>query len=302
MKKQIALIALLALALMQLNVGCKQGQKQEATDLLHDTHDPEGLRMSEAMVKEIISSIPNPVEMAFALQKNNVVYSQQLLNPSGNIDNYNTNFQRALNLGVYGTDLIYMNIYDRTVATLRYLTNIRELAADLRLEQFFDFNTLNRLSESSKNVDSVLFITNSGFDKMTRYLINQDRSSIAVLISAGTWIESLYIATHAPTTPENIELINKRIGEQKKVLDNLILLMDAYEQNQGFDELLLDLKNLKNDFDQVTISYIYAEPSVKEQDGLLVVVDNSRSVVDISDDTVKRIAEAVAKIRNRIIE
>lgn len=302
MKKQLALIALLALALMQLNVGCKQGPKQEATDLLHDIHDPEGLRMSEAMVKEIISSIPNPVEMAFALQKNNVVYSQQLLNPSGNIDNYNTNFQRALNLGVYGTDLIYMNIYDRTVATLRYLTNIRELAADLRLEQFFDFNTLNRLSESSKNVDSVLFITNSGFDKMTRYLIDQDRSSIAVLISAGTWIESLYIASHAPTTPENKELINKRIGEQKKVLDNLILLMNAYEQNQGFDELLLDLRNLKNDFDQVTISYIYAEPSVKEQDGLLVVVDNSRSVVDISDETVKKIAEAVAKIRNRIIE
>ncbi|MFO8066541.1 MAG: hypothetical protein R6U11_03065 [Bacteroidales bacterium] len=302
MKKQIALIALLALALMQLNVGCKQGPKQEATDLLHDTLDPEGLRMSEAMVKEIISSIPNPVEMASALQKNNVVYSQQLLNPSENINNYNTNFQRALNLGVYGTDLIYMNIYDRTVATLRYLTNIRELAADLRLEQFFDFNTLNRLSESSKNVDSVLFITNSGFDKMTRYLIDQDRSSIAVLISAGTWIESLYIATHAPTTLENKELINKRIGEQKKVLDNLILLMNAYEQNQGFDELLRDLRNLKNDFDQVTISYIYAEPSVKEQDGLLVVVDNSRSVVDISDETIKRIAEAVAKIRNRIIE
>jgi len=188
------------------------------------------------------------------------------------------------------------------VATLRYLTNIRELASDLRLEQFFDFNTLNRLSESSKNIDSVLFITNSGFDKMTRYLINQDRSNIAVLISAGTWIESLYIATHAPTTPENKELINKRIGEQKKVLDNLMLLMNAYEHNQGFDELLKDMRNLKNEFDQVVISYVYAEPSVIEQDGSLVVVDNSRSIVDISDETVQRIAEAVAQIRYSIIE
>ncbi|MFN2396160.1 MAG: hypothetical protein ABR597_10785 [Bacteroidales bacterium] len=302
MKKQTALIVLLVLALMQLNVGCNQGQRQEATDLLHDTIGAEGLKMSEAMVNEIISSVPNPVEMASALQKNDVVYSQKLLNPSGNIDNYNTNFQRALNLGIYGTDLIYMNIYDRTVATLRYLTNIRELAADLRLEQFFDYNTLNRLSESSKNVDSVLFITNTGFDKMTRYLIDQDRSNIAVLISAGTWIESLYIATHAPKTPENQELLNKRIGEQKKVLDNLILLMNAYEQNEGFNTLLQDLKDLKSEFDRVTISYVYAEPSVKEQDGSLIVVDNSRSMVEINDETVKRITEAVANIRNKIIE
>lgn len=302
MKKQKTIVVILLLILGQFISGCQQGQRQEATDLLSDTFQEGNLRLNNAMIAEIISSVPNPVEVNSTLQKSGVVYSQDLLNPAGNISNYNTNFQRALNLGVYGTDLIYMNIYDRTVATLRYLSNIRELASDLRVEQFFDYSTLNRLSESSKNVDSVLFITNTGFDKMSRYLIDQGRSNIAVLISAGTWIESLYIATHAITTEDNRETINKRIGEQKKVLDNLLLLMNSYDQNSSFDELIEDLLTVKKEFDNVNITYQYAEPSVKETDGMLVVVDNSRSKVEISDETVRNIANAIAIVRNKIIE
>jgi hypothetical protein len=302
MKKQKTILVILLLILGQFISGCQQSQRQEATDLLSDTFQEGDLRLNDAMIAEIISSVPNPVEITSIMQKSGVVYSQDLLNPAGNISNYNTNFQRALNLGVYGTDLIYMNIYDRTVATLRYLSNIRELAGDLRVEQFFDYATLNRLSESSKNVDSVLFITNTGFDKMSRYLIDQGRSNIAILISAGTWIESLYIATHAQKTADNKDIINKRIGEQKKVLDNLLLLMNSYGQNSSFDELINDLMTVKNEFDNVTITYQYAEPSIKESEGVLVVVDNSRSKVEISDETIKNITEAIAAVRNKIIE
>lgn len=302
MKKQKMILVILSVLLVQVITGCQQGQRQEATDLLSDSFKDNELRLNDAMIREMISSVPNPLEITSVLQKTGVVYSQDLLNPAGNINNYNTNFQRALNLGVFGTDLIYMNIYDRTVATLRYLSNIRELASDLRVEQFFDYNTLNRLSESSKNVDSVLFITNTGFDRMTRYLIDQGRSNIAILISAGTWIESLYIATHAQTTPANKKIINKRIGEQKKVLDNLLLLMNSYDHNSDFNHFIEDLKSLKKQFDNVTITYQYAEPSIKESDGMLVVVDNSRSIVDISDETVKNITREIALLRNKIIE
>ncbi len=302
MKKQKTILIILLLILGQFISGCNQGPRQEATDLLSDSFQEGDLRFNDVMIAEIISSVPNPVELTSVLHKSGVVYSQDLLNPAGNLSNYNTNFQRALNLGVYGTDLIYMNINDRTVATLRYLSNIRELASDLRVEQFFDYSTLNRLSESSKNVDSVLFITNTGFDKMSRYLIDQGRSNIAILISAGTWIESLYIATHVQTTSANRETINKRIGEQKKVLDNLLLLMNSYGQNPSFDELIDDLMTVKKEFDNVTITYQYAEPSIKETGGMLVVVDNSRSKIDISDETVRNIANAIAVVRNKIIE
>jgi len=281
--------------------GCNQGQKQEATDLLSDTLVEASVRLDDSMVGEMISSIPNPVEMSSLLQKSGIVYSQELLNPVSNINNYNTNFKKALNLGVYGTDLVYMNIYDRTIATLKYLGNVRDLASDLRVAQFFDYQTLNRLSESSRSIDSVLFITNSGFDGMSDYLIKQDRSNISVLISYGTWIQSMFIATNVQTVPPKSSVIHQRIGEQKMVLDNMLLLLYTYRQDPNFQELINDLMVLKKEFENVTISYVYAEPTMKEVDGMIVVVDNSRSEVVISDETLANISSIVKEIRNKII-
>ncbi len=302
MKKKLIIFLFMAGISSFVFTGCNTGQRQEATDLLSDSLVASKVRLDDRMVGEMISSIPNPVEMSSLLQKSGVVYSQELLNPSGNINNYNTNFKRALNLGVYGTDLVYMNIYDRTISTLSYLSNVRELASDLRVSQFFDYETLNRLSESSRNIDSVLFITNSGFDDMSRYLIDQGRSNISVLISYGTWIESLYIATNVKIVPPNKENIYTRIGEQKKVLDNMYLLLHTYREDPNFTELLEDLSLLRKEFDNVTISYVYAEPTMQEVDGMIVVVDNSRSEVNINEEIIQGIARQVESIRTKIIE
>ena len=283
-------------------VSCAPERREEATDLLTDTMIAEDMEMTDENVGEMISGVPNPVEMSVLLQRSDVVYSQDLLNPEGNINNYNTNFKRALNLGVYGTDLVYMNIYDRTVTTLSYLRNVQKLADDLRIGQFFDYETLNRLSESSRNVDSVLYITNRGFDNMTRYLIDQRRSSIAVLIAYGTWIESLYIAANVRTMPPNKERIHQRIGEQKIVLDNILLLLNNYRNDPNFNDLFNDLMDLKEEFDKVSISYVYEEPETKVVDGNMVVVDNSRSEVNINQEIVDGIADQVNYIRNKIID
>ncbi len=301
-KKIIPSLLIIAGVISFVFVACAPERREEATDLLSDKMIADDMEMSDQAVGEMITSVPNPVEMSVLLQRSNVVYSQELLNPTSNISNYNTNFERAINLGVYGTDLVYMNIYDRTVATLSYLRNVRNLAEDLRIGQFFDYETLNRLSESSRNVDSVLYITNRGFDSMTQYLINQGRSSIAVLIAYGTWIESIHIATNVKTMPPNKDLIHQRIGEQKIVLDNILLLMSNYRDDPRFDELFLDLLDLKKEFDKVTIQYIYAEPEVKEVNGARVVIDNSSSEVFITEEIIEGIAQQVEYIRNKIVE
>ncbi len=301
-KKNVILLLLISGVVSLFVMSCAPEKREEATDLLTDTMITEDVGITDEAVGEMISSVPNPVEMSALLQKSDVVYSQDLLNPDSNIDNYNTNFERSLNLGVYGTDLVYMNIYDRTVSTLAYLRNVKDLADDLRIGQFFDYETLNRLSESSRNVDSVLYITNRGFDNMTRYLIDQNRSSIAILVAYGTWIESLYIATNVQTKPPNKDLIYQRIGEQKIVLDNLLLLLSNFRNDPNIDELFMDLMDLKKEFDNVSITYVYKEPKMKEVDGSIVVVDKSRSEVNINQEIVDGIARQVNYIRNKIIK
>jgi hypothetical protein len=266
-----------------------------------DTVDTTGnLVVSDNQVMEIISTVQNPVEMSSLLQKSGVIFSQDLLNKTENNSKYTTSIKKALNLGVYGTDLVHMNIYGKTVSSLLYLKNIQDLANDLKIGQFFDYETLNRLSQNDKNKDSVLYITSSGFDKMSAFLIQQKRSNIAILISYGTWMETLYLATNIEKV-SNKQAVYDRIGEQKVVMDNIILLLKSYENNADYKEIYGDALNLKKEFEKVSISYDYKPPTTKEVNGTLVIVDNSTSTINISDEVIENIKKQVKYIRNKLI-
>ena len=65
-------------------------------------------------------------------------YNGSLLNQSDNLPKYNNNYKKALNLGVYGTDLGYTNIYGQNQDGIKYISSIKSLADELNIGQFFD--------------------------------------------------------------------------------------------------------------------------------------------------------------------
>ncbi len=290
----------ICLALLFFVMGCGNAPRNNATDLLNDSIASKDEMVDDELIGQLITVVPNPLQLSELLQQSGVVYNSDLLVPSSNVSKYNTNLKKALNLGTYGSDLVHMNIYERTISTLTYLKNVNDLANDLKVGQFFNLETLNRLSENKKNVDSILFITNSSFDRMTHYLIDEKRSNIAVLIAYGTWIENLYLATSIDAV-EKKQKIYDRVGEQKVVLDNIIILLGAFKNDPDFAELLKDSENLKKEFDKVIITYNYVEPTMKKVDGKMVIIDNSTSTINIDETIFKSIGNVIASIRNKII-
>ncbi|PKP17893.1 MAG: hypothetical protein CVU05_14675 [Bacteroidetes bacterium HGW-Bacteroidetes-21] len=297
MKKQI--FNLFCFILLLFSVSCDNSSKSNATDLLNDSIAEKNEKVDDELIGQLITVVPNPLQLSELLQKSGVVYNSDLLVPSSNISKFNTNLKKAINLGTYGSDLVHMNIYERTVSTLTYLKNVNDLANDLKIGQFINFETLNRLSENKKNIDSILYITNSSFDKMTHYLVDEKRSNIAVLIAYGTWIENLYLATNIDAI-DNIQMIYNRVGEQKVVLDNILILLGAFKEEPKFAELLQDAELLKIEFDKVKVTYNYVEPTMTEIDGKMVIVDNSTSSISIDEPIFKGIGKVVAMIRNKI--
>lgn len=291
------IIAFFAVAL----IACNSGQNGDGTTDLDDTTNSQVPSIDPATISATISSVPNPVEMSMLLQESGVVYSSDLLNPVENINQYTTELKKALNLGTYGTDLVHMNIYDRTVSTVLYLKNIKDIANDLSLGQFFDYETLNRLSENNKNIDSILFITSDGYNRMNNFLIEQNRSPVAICISFGTWIESLYLATNINKIT-NKQMVYDRVGSQREVLENIIILLDAFKHKPEVNNLLIKAQKLKKAYEKVSITYEYKPPITKEVDGMLVVIDQSKYSININDTIAQEIGVAVNEVRNSIIK
>lgn len=258
------------------------------------------LPVSKEVVSGMIQNVTSPIEMASLIKSLNMPFSKNYLAPTANLEKFTTNFEQALALGIYGADLGYINMYEKTTSVLTYISAMKDLANELKIGQFFDFNTLKDLATNSANIDSLVYISQKSFTKMDNYLRESKRGKLSSLMVTGVWIEGLYIASNIAEKSNNIE-IAEQIGDQKIILKTLIIVLQNYKNDQKVLTLVSKLKELEVYFDKVQISTIPGEPEMIEVDGALTVVQNDVTTINISAETLENIIKKTILIRNSII-
>lgn len=301
MNRLIILFVISALIL----VSCKQnGSSEQSNDLdIPDEVLNEGiqeLEISEEVMQDIVQNISSPVEMAALIKSLDVSFSAKYLAPVDNVDNYTTSFQQAFNLGIFGADLGYLNMYNKTNSVINYISAIKTLADGIKVGQFFDFVTLKRLAQTNENLDSLMYISVHSFNQVDKYLNTNQRGNLSALMVTGVWMEGLYLATQVYKEIPHVE-IKERIGEQKILMDDLMLILENYNRDKQFNNLVEQLGELKALFQQVEIQIIPGEAEAIEQDGMLVIVQHDESIVNISDELLSTIIEKTEEIRNNLI-
>ena len=293
-------------AVLAFLLACGSGGEEAESDGLEGLMDEEveeaapATRMSDEVLAEIIRGIPAPVELVALIRASGAEYSEAMLNPTDNTEKYTTSYQQGLNLGIYGADLGYINMYEKTISSLSYLSAVKEMADNIKVGQFFDFNTLKRLSSNKENIDSLLFITTSNFNRMDEYLREQGRADLSILSVAGAWLEGIYISCQVAKSTGNQEVV-ERIGEQKIALADICLMLGQYPNDENMSKISADFDRIKVVFEGVTMQSTESQPEMKEVDGKLVVVDNSTSEIELNNKTLEDIIKVVSDVRNNCI-
>ncbi|NOZ47957.1 MAG: hypothetical protein GXO79_14440 [Chlorobi bacterium] len=301
MKSKLIYLLLLALVIASCSGNKNDKGANGDIEIPDSIFNDKPLLISEGAMDDIIQNISSPVEMAALLKATGVPFSQKYLCSTDNVDNYKTSFKRAISLGIFGADLGYLNMYDKTGTVISNMSAIKTLSDELRVGQFFDFNTIKRLALNNENLDSLMYISVSSFNNMDTYLRENNRSNISSLIVVGVWIQGLYIATQVvKEAPENSEVI-ERIGEQKLILNDLLLILKNYKADKKFYNLIQNIEKIKKEFDPVKITYEYGESEAVEVDGMLVIHQNTTSHVEISDEQIKKITDVIEEVRNKLI-
>ena len=292
-----------SLFLVLIVFACGPGKRSDEQAFLDslDNLTLDGPMISEEVISDIIQQVPSPLEISYLLKDAGTQYDFDILNSPNNSSNYNSNFSKALNLGIYGTDLGYANIYEENQDAILYLNSIKGLANDLSIGQFFDFGTIARLATNSKNLDSLLLITTQNFNSINGYLQENKRSNLSVLILTGGWLEAMHVTCQVSEKNPNNEKLIEKIGEQKIILDNIKLMLGFYTQDPNIADLHKDILELEKAFAQIDIIYTYAEPTLVEVDGMLISQSNSTTTINITNEDVGAIRQEVIKIREKII-
>jgi len=243
-------------------------------------------------------SIPSPIQTAMLIEKSGADYNKSFLNDAKKVTTYATNYQKALNLGVYGADVGYVTIYDQSQDAIKYLSVINKLSDELGITGAFDENTIKRFENNFGKRDSMLNLVAVAYRNSDAFLKDNDRMNVGALILAGGWIETLYFSTQIAVKNKNQDVIN-RIGEQKYTLNNIVKMLTQYHNQPEYDVLVDDLIELAYDFDAIDIQYTYEKSTVDIAKKTTKI--NSKTVVVITPEHLKAIADKVAKIRNKIV-
>ena len=243
-------------------------------------------------------SIPSPIQTAMLIEKSGSDYNKGFLNDPKKVTTYATNYQKALNLGVYGADVGYVTIYDQSQDALKYLGVINKLTDELGITGAFDEQTIKRFENNFGKRDSMLNLVAVAYRNADSFLKDNDRLNVGALVLAGGWIETLYFSTQIAVKDKNQDVIN-RIGEQKYTLNNIVKMLTPYYNQPEYDALVDDLIDLAYDFDAIDIQYTYDKPVVDIANKKTKI--NSKTVVVITPEHLEAIAEKVKTIRNKIV-
>ncbi len=293
MMKKIVIVSLPLLFLL----ACSDDSQKEK-DIMADTAGGTQVQINKQVLGEMIRTLPQPIEIADIISKSHMEFSSDMLVPSELSTKYIDKYSQSLAFGAYGVDLGYINLNEKTLYTLEYLESIKNLAENIKVDQFFDFSTLAELSRNRNNADSLIQISTKNFNKIDEFLREKNRGELSVLILVGAWIEGMHMFGEIhKTNPE----VKTKIGEQKVIFGNVYAILEKLNTIEYFANLKKDMEPLKLAYDQVGITTTYRQPETKEVNGELIIIDKSETTVDIDDKMTKQIISEIENIRTKYL-
>lgn len=244
-------------------------------------------------------SIPSPIQTAILIRKSGTAYQQSDLANPANAQELATVNERALNLGVYGTDMAYASLYQDGQAALKYLKTVESLAENLEIKGALEAPLLKRLSNNIANPDSLLMLSGEFYRSIDEYLKTNERYDVAALVLAGGWIESAHLTARAALSGNTAA--RSRFAAQK---ESIYTLCDVLGKtgNEAFQKSAVKagLDSLKNDFDKVEYSYSYAKPEVQPENKTTLI--HSTSTYEIGYADLKELSTKIERLRAGIIK
>jgi hypothetical protein len=281
-----------------LLLSCSEEKSAEDSAPLLKSTEKINVQISKEVLDEMVQSLPQPIEIAKIISNSKIDMSKGILIPSNNIDKYETKYAQALAFGAYGVDLGYINLNNKTLYVLEYLGAIKDLSNSLKVNQFFDFQTMSHLAKNRNNSDSLIQLSTQNFNKIDQFLRDQDRGELSVLILIGAWMEGMNMFGEIYKSTNSAD-ITKRIGEQKVVFENVYLILNKLNKVEYFAKLQKAFLPIKTTYDKIKITYNYKGPLMKEVDGQMVLEDQTETQIDFTDQDISNVIVELKKLRNQ---
>lgn len=289
--KRFGTIALSCILLTALS-SCDEQTLSHGEDL--KTVELDSNRTEILNVSGTLFSIPSPIQTAILIKKTKTPYNRSILNDSKRADTYMTNNMRALNLGVYGTDMAYASLFNDAQTALQFFKAIENLSNALEIKGAIKPELIKRLGSNVGNTDSLLVLSGQFYRASDAYLKTNKRYDVAALILTGGWVESAYLTALAAAAGN--EMARDRLAAQKGTLNTLCKVLNQHG-NDAFlkSEIKSKLDSLNLKFETIEGIYTYVKPETNTETKTTTI--QSRTTYNLGNSELKDLSKSIQELR-----
>lgn len=279
---------------------CSGDKEEEILNTPKDTTDHNVNKTDDISANyETFFQVPSPGEMLTFIKsvgkrdKNKV----EILNPTTNINKYTDNKTKAINFGIYTTDLSYCSIFNMGAEALKYFKVVKQLGDQLGLSSIIKPEILARIEKNVDNTDSLSVISDDLYYSSFETLDESKQGATLALVIAGGWIESMYIAVNMVDKFQANNPVAQRIADQKYTLENLIEFLKKHEaESADIKEVKTDLEDLSKIFSLLKEEKV-TDTSIKSKDDKKIIGGGVNLIID--EKTFNQIKDKISNIRKK---
>lgn len=274
---------------------------QELKDVEAESGKDAEKEMKAEKVRQVLYSIPSPIETATLVKMSGVDFDSKSMNDPNKVGDYNTTKSQSFNLGVYGSDLAYSSIFERSQEALHYFSAVKLLSDELGVSSVINDENISRFERNIENRDSLMVFVNEIFWAIDAGLVEDDRAYVSAIVMTGGWIEAVYILLKngKGMTGKGLESVKQIVADQKYSLDNILKLIGSYNEDENLMVLSSELQGISMLFDRIIVQD--TETSVTENADGKVILGGGSENVQISDELMEQIYAEVNKIRTKYV-
>ena len=285
-----------------LGSGCKSDKGKRKPGLLDDSETTKIVDRIET-IKQVYHLSPSPAEMLSVINVAELSFDVGLLNPPGNMDNYLDTKSQTISLGIYITDLAYAALFGRHEETLDYLDVVRTMAEQIRVTGAIDDELIENARNNVEYLDSLFNISNEAFINMLFFCERNDRPNTVIMLSAGAFIESLFLAVNLAGENGQADYILQHLADQKYALDNLMMFAESMkDQDPNVAAVIEDMKPIKEIYDDITVvdgTTTVETVKAAEQPKKLVIGGGSKPT--LSKKEFEKLKKTTVELRNKLV-
>ena len=192
--------------------------------------------------------------------------------------------------------------------TLDYLDVVKSISEEVSINEAVDEGMIERARNNVNFLDSLYEISNDAFINIIRFCERNKRSNTLVMLTAGAFTESLYLAVNMVDDYEEANQLIQHLADQKFAIDNFMLFANSVKsEDPAVVSVLNDMSKIKEIFDGIEpgsggVSIKTAAETDEDQPKKLVISSSgSDSQARLSEEEFIALKKALSDIRNNAV-